>query len=281
MPRKMSDVKYKTTWDKETTLENLYLAKILDQQQISKILQGKLDPNNAKIMTTIQLFISHNSPIAGIIISDTGEKLSFYKAYKLKILNFKMAKYLLQAQAATGCILDPTKNRKMEISEAAILGFLDARLEKLVTKAERSVTGYSSNLWSCYQAMQVPGKILETDHAFRLMQVQLATGGLFDPKLVLRLPDKTALDRKIISNELLKTVPDMKLFLDPTTREAISYQELIKISKTDDSGNLLLPVAKNLQNLDVSSDEETSVIEFGISSKIQNFKKDVCFSPQL
>ena len=46
-------------------------------------------------------------PIVGVIIAKTGEKLNFVQASDKGILKPGLARSLLEAQAANGCITDP------------------------------------------------------------------------------------------------------------------------------------------------------------------------------
>lgn len=259
-----TEIKYQTSWKKEVSLKTLHLANILTANEAIEIMTdysvGKKPlPHQQKTNE----FTSSNNPIAGLLLTETNEKLSFYKAAKSGAIRRGMAVALLEAQAATGSLIDPKTARRMTVKEATALGLLDKLYENVVSRAERAVTGYSmrsvDGTMSIYDALQ-HGLILEA-HGMRLMEVQLATGGLIDPRNNIRVPTKTAIERELIdqmildvfdaanadtspSNKIKNEAPkNFKMFYDPNSEENVTYRELIKRCIVDeDSGLILLPL---------------------------------------
>jgi len=128
----------------------------------------------------------HNSThcitnILGIVMMDTGEKKSIYKAAKEGYIRRGTAISILEAQAATGNIIDPLTGRKMSVTEAAQLGLLDKIYEQCLLRAERAVSGYKTRLsdekLSIFEAM-TRGLVVE-EHAIRLLESQVIIFNIF------------------------------------------------------------------------------------------------------
>lgn len=100
---------------------------------------------------------------------------------------------------------------------------------------------------STFQAIKC-GKILSA-HGKRLLEVQLATGGVIDPIHNHRLPNALAIERGLINQELVDELfgqgldSKFKMFNDPNTGENVCYQELMARCTVDEvSGLRLLPI---------------------------------------
>ena len=69
------------------------------------------------------------SPIAGLLIIQTGEKMSLYSAAKRGFLRRGTAISLLEAQAATGNVIDPITGEYMAVEQATRTGLIDRQYE--------------------------------------------------------------------------------------------------------------------------------------------------------
>ena len=245
------------------------------------------------IHSQIRPWIYHNNPIAGFLYCN--QKFSIFKAVVNKYIPKSVAVHLLNAQAATGVILDPISGSNYNLEEAVAFNIINRHFEILISGAFKSVFGYrdltsklddknssnslrkrsksyensSNNLslkrnsyknsdsysqkLSCFQALK-KGLISE-EHAFRLLDVQLSTGGLIDPINNLRVPIHLVLERNLIdmvslerllgypinhnnhvSNEETNTEQFrgfQDIFTDPGKCGSCNYRDLLKISFVD------------------------------------------------
>ncbi|MCP6711708.1 hypothetical protein NL489_30610, partial [Klebsiella pneumoniae] len=74
------------------------------------------------------------------------------------LLNAEVARWLLEAQAATGFLLDPGKGERLTVDEAVRKGLVGPELHDRLLSAERAVTGYrdpyTEQTISLFQAMK-------------------------------------------------------------------------------------------------------------------------------
>nr|XP_039253948.1 plectin-like [Styela clava] len=208
--------------------------------------------DDEEIPEMLKKYLCGEEPIAGILVAETGEKKSIFKSAKDGILRRGTAISLLEAQAATGNIIDPVTGRKMSVKEATQLGLLDKVYETVLLRAERAVIGYkfraSDHVLSLYEAMQ-KGLVVES-HGLRLLEAQCATGGIIDHKINVRVPLDVAIKREILDERLKQKLEDdegddTKTFFDPNTEENVTYKELMRRSIVDrDTGLRLYPLEK-------------------------------------
>eukprot|EP00061_Rhincodon_typus_P000436 g11699.t1 len=113
---------------------------------------------------------------------------------------------LLEAQAATGFLIDPVKNAKFTVDEAVKEKLISADLHQKLLSAERAVTGYkdpyTGNVISLFQALKKD--LIVKDHGIRLLEAQIATGGIIDPVNSHRLPVDVAYQRGMFDAEMNK-----------------------------------------------------------------------------
>ena len=187
------DVELDNGWRRQVKLSALQRTRLIDRTTIEKYLVG--DMSKEELQGALKSYLDGEEPIAGIVMMDTGEKKSIYKAAKEGYIRRGTAISILEAQAATGNIIDPLTGAKMSVTEAAQLGLLDKIYEQCLLRAERAVSGYKTRLTddkvSAFEAM-TKGLVVE-DHAIRLLESQLATGGIIDVRNNHRVPIEYAL----------------------------------------------------------------------------------------
>ena len=91
--------------------------------------------------------------------------------------------------------------------------------------------------------------MLIENHAIRLLEAQVVTGGIVDPYKHHRCPISLAIKRGLYDEKLRAslegTADDSKGFFDPNTEEFLNYSELVERCVTDaETGLLLLPFKK-------------------------------------
>ncbi|CBY34044.1 unnamed protein product [Oikopleura dioica] len=238
-----------SSWRKQCAIVDLVDAGLMAESKVKKIESGHLLMAEAE--NELQQWLHGSSPIAGLLIISTGEKMSLYSAAKRGFLRRGTAISLLEAQAATGNVIDPITGEYMAVEEATRKGLIDRQYEAILSRAEKAVYGYKSKfndtLLSVYQALQ-KGMLVE-NHAIRLLEAQIVTGGVIDPHRHHRCPIELAIKRGLF-DEKLKVVlegvgDDTKGFFDPNTEQNLNYSELVEQCVTDaETGLLLLPYKK-------------------------------------
>ncbi|XP_078732295.1 epiplakin-like [Lampetra fluviatilis] len=232
---------------KPVSVEELVKSKLLDSQTVQQLMQGL--KSEEEVRRSIQNYLGGSTAIAGVYIEAAKEKMSIYNALKKGFLRPGTSLVLLEAQAATGFIVDPINNLKLSVDEAVEHKVVGWDYKDKLLSAERAVTGYtdpySKETISLFQAMK-KGLILK-DHGIRLLEAQIATGGIIDPEASHRLPVEVAYSRGLFDEEMNQILSDpnddTKGFFDPNTQENLTYLDLKRRCITDpDTGLCLLPI---------------------------------------
>uniref|UniRef100_A0A667HXW8 Plectin n=1 Tax=Lynx canadensis TaxID=61383 RepID=A0A667HXW8_LYNCA len=243
---------------KQITVEELVRSQVMDEATALQLREGLTSVE--EVSKNLQKFLEGTSCIAGVFVDATKERLSVYQAMKRGIIRPGTAFELLEAQAATGYVIDPIKGLKLTVEEAVRMGIVGPEFKDKLLSAERAVTGYkdpySGKLISLFQAMK-KGLILK-DHGIRLLEAQIATGGIIDPEESHRLPVDVAYRRGLFDEEMngILTDPsdDTKGFFDPNTEENLTYLQLMERCVTDpQTGLRLLPLKEKKRERKTSS----------------------------
>ncbi|CAN9503672.1 unnamed protein product [Ophioblennius macclurei] len=227
------------------TIEELYSARIIDLQTYNLLKQEKMTIREVMEMPSVKQHLFGTGCIAGIM-SDSPPRISIYQAMKTKKIKPEVALSLLEAQAATGFMIDPVKDELLTVDEAVRKGLVGPELHDKLLSAERAVTGYkdpySGKVISLFQAMKKD--LIPEDYALSLLEAQNATGGLMDPEYYFHLPTDVAMQRGYINKETLDRISeptaDVKGYIDPTTDEKQSYAQLLKRCRVDKQSGLRL-----------------------------------------
>ncbi|NXI46831.1 EPIPL protein, partial [Galbula dea] len=233
----------------DVSISELFNSEIIDKKTLDQLQDGSLTLANLRERDVVKRYLDGTGCIAGVLLPSRKEKMSIYQAMEKGLLTERCAEGLLEAQAATGFLIDPWKNKKVSVDEAISLGLVGSELHEKLLLAEKAVTGYTDpqtgDKISLFQAMRQ--KITDKEHSIRLLEAQLATGGIIDPMHSHRIPVEVAYKRGCLDEDvfLLLSDPDhgSKGFIDPNTHEKISYAQLLqRCSKDKDTGLYLLQV---------------------------------------
>ncbi|XP_035804391.2 plectin a isoform X33 [Amphiprion ocellaris] len=233
---------------KQITVDELLRSQIIDQKTYNELTEGVITVE--EVSRDVKKYLEGTSCIAGVFVESSKDRLSIYQAMKKNMIRPGTAFELLEAQAATGYVIDPIKNLKLNVNEAVKMGVVGPEFKDKLLSAERAVTGYkdpySGKVISLFQAMK-KGLILK-DHGIRLLEAQIATGGIIDPQESHRLPVETAYERGLFDQEMneILTDPsdDTKGFFDPNTEENLTYLQLMERCMTDPETGLALLLLK-------------------------------------
>ena len=145
------------------------------------------------------------------------------------------------------------------MEEAYKRGLVGIEFKEKLLSAERAVTGYNDpetgNIISLFQAMNQ--ELIEKGHGIRLLEAQIATGGIIDPKESHRLPVDIAYKRGYFNEELSEILSDpsddTKGFFDPNTEENLTYLQLKeRCIKDEETGLCLLPLKEKKKQVQTS-----------------------------
>ncbi|XP_059828266.1 desmoplakin-like isoform X1 [Hypanus sabinus] len=228
-------------------LQDLVNAQIIDKKTVDHLSHGLLTIDD--VAAQYKGYLQGDSCIAGVFVEATQETLPIYQAMRKGLIRQGTALELLEAQAATGHVIDPVNNQKLTVEEAAAKKLIGVEFKMKLLSAERAVTGYkdpeTGKTISLFQAMQKD--LIEHNHGIRLLEAQIATGGIIDPMHSHRLPVDVAYKRNYFNEELNEILidpsDDTKGFFDPNTEENLTYLQLKDRCITDKvTGLCLLPL---------------------------------------
>nr|XP_015210162.1 PREDICTED: desmoplakin isoform X2 [Lepisosteus oculatus] len=237
---------------RKVTANQLYDCGIIDKLTLDKLLKGQKTVD--EVALDIQLNLKGTGVIAGVVAESQG-KLSITDAKKKNLISPESAVMLLEAQAATGHVIDPKTSERLPVDVACTRGLVDGKDRDALLTAEAASAGfkdpYTGKLLSVGQAMK-KGQVDRTT-AIRLLEAQESAGGIVDPVLSVFLPKDAALDRGLIDEDLYRSLNKKPTsYIDPATKENVSYIQLKKLSKAEPHTGLLLLHLKPQQDMTVS-----------------------------
>lgn len=231
----------------DVTARQLIEAKLLDMGTVEQVHLGK--KAIADVQISLEIFLTKPTSIAGLYIEASKEKISFASAAKKRIIERAFGLALLEAQAATGFIIDPTTGQKYSVDEAIIKGLVDHEHKGKLLEAEKAVLGYpfSGKKLSVYQAIET--RLVDRQKGKNILEAQIATGGVIDPVKSVRIPPETAVQLGLLNNTILKFLyepsSNKKSFQNPSNKQPMYYNDLLKLCLLDiDSKCFLLPVGE-------------------------------------
>ena len=173
------------------------------------------------------------------------QEKSIYQAMWKVVLRPGTALVLLEAQAATGFVINPVENRRLTVQEAFAAGMFSSETYQKLLSAKRSVTGYTDPYTgeqiSLFQA--VKKDLIVREHGIRLLQAQIATGSVIDPMHSRRLPVDVAYRHGYFNKGMNRVLEDpsdnTKGFFNPNTHENFTYVQLLQRATPDPETGLL------------------------------------------
>uniref|UniRef100_A0A803VQ54 Epiplakin 1 n=1 Tax=Ficedula albicollis TaxID=59894 RepID=A0A803VQ54_FICAL len=224
---------------------------VIDRALFERVLEGSVSPEQVLGMDSVRRYLYGSGSIGGIVLQPSNQRMSIYEAMKQNIVVPGVALPLLEAQAATGFIIDPVNNQKLRVDEAVKEGVIGPDVHEKLQHAEGAVTGYKDPFTGkkipLFQAMKKG--LIADKQAMQLMEVQMATGGIIDPTCGHYIPLESAQQRGCLdedtSKALSKPGDEHRVFCLPESKESVTYAELIQRCQKDDaSGFHLLPLAQ-------------------------------------
>ncbi|XP_066235705.1 epiplakin [Saccopteryx leptura] len=236
---------------KQVSASDLFRSQVIDKKTLDELNQGTRTVQEVTEMDSVKRFLEGGNFIAGVLVQATKERVSISEALRRHILRPGTALVLLEAQAATGFLIDPVQNRKLTVEEAFAAGMFGKETYQKLLSAERAVTGYTDPYTgeqiSLFQAMKK--ELIVRDHGIRLLEAQIATGGIIDPVHSHRVPVHVAYQRGYFDEEMNRVLEDpsddTKGFFDPNTHENLTYLQLLERCVRDpETGLYMLQIVK-------------------------------------
>ncbi|XP_061479011.1 dystonin isoform X27 [Rhineura floridana] len=231
----------------DVTAKQLIEVKLLDLSTAEQLHSGK--KAIAEVQKSLDIFLTKPTAIAGLYVESSKEKISFASAAKQRIIEKVSVLALLEAQAATGFIIDPMTGQKYSVDDSVIKGLVDHEYKGRLLEAEKAVLGYlfSGKKLSVYQAIET--RIIERQKGKNILEAQIASGGVIDPVQSVRVPPEVAVQLGLLNNTILKFIHEpssnKKCFQNPNNRQAVYYHDLLKLCLLDiESKCFLLPVGE-------------------------------------
>ncbi|KAL6081301.1 hypothetical protein STEG23_037582 [Scotinomys teguina] len=240
----------------DVTAAELFNSGILDQKTLDVLHSGDRGCQDLCKLKHVKIYLEGSGCIAGVTAPVTQEVMSFYEASREELIPAGFAAQLLEAQAATGYLMDPRTHQRLCVDEAIAAGLVGEDLRERLVNAEKAAKGYkdpaTGQTIPLFQAMEK--KLVRREEALRLLEVQVATGGVIDPVHHHRVPLETARRRACLSDDTIVLIADQKLmrkrFVDPNTQEKVTYQELQdRCQREEKSGWALFPVVKDKEDM--------------------------------
>lgn len=232
---------------KPVSAKQLYDCGVLDKPTFDQLVKG--EKTVALVSQEKTVYLKGTGPIAAVVTEGQG-KTSLSEAANQRLISQDSADLLLEAQAATGHIINPATNQKLTVEEAFARGIVDTRLREQLLAAEAAAVGYkdysSSTPLSVFEAMK--RGLVDRKTGLRLLQAQESVGGILDPNLSVFLPKAKAIEHNLLDEDLSHTLKQSPaLYLDPESDSFTSYRTLKEKCKVEPySGQLLIPVSEKI-----------------------------------
>ncbi|KAM4815768.1 dystonin isoform X9 [Urocitellus parryii] len=258
------------------TARQLVEAKLLDMRTVEQLRLGLKTVE--EVQKILSKFLTKANSIAGLYLESTKEKISFASAAKKIIIDKMMALAFLEAQAATGFIIDPISGQTYSVEDAVLKGVVDPEFRIRLLEAEKAVLGYpySSKTLSVFQAME--NRMLDRQKGKHILEAQIASGGVIDPVRGIRIPPEIALQLGLLNNAILQFLHEpssnTRVFPNPNNKQALYYSELLRMCVFDvDCQCFLLPFGeRDISNLNVEKTHKISVIDVKTGAELTAYE---------
>ncbi|XP_014804077.1 PREDICTED: plectin-like [Calidris pugnax] len=260
----------------DVTARQLVEVKLLDRLTVEQLRSGQKTID--EVQKSLEKFLTKPTAIAGLYLESSKEVLSFALAAKRKIIGKALALAFLEAQAATGFIIDPTTGQKFSVEDSVMRGLVDNEFKSRLLEAEKAVLGYcfSGKLISVYQAVEA--RLLERQRGKNILEAQIASGGVIDPVRSVRVPPETAVQLGLLNNTILKFLHEpssnSKCFHNPNTRKAMYYCDLLKMCLFSVSSKcFLLPVGeRKISSPSAERSHKISVVNIKTGAEMTSYE---------
>ncbi|KAM4784709.1 uncharacterized protein ACIQIH_004000 [Cyanocitta cristata] len=260
----------------DVTARQLTEVKLLDKLTVEQLISGQKTID--EVQKSLEKFLTKPTAIAGLYLESSKEIVSFALAAKRKIIGKALALAFLEAQAATGFIIDPTTGQKFSVDDSVVRGLADSEFKSRLLEAEKAVLGYycSGKVLSVFQAVEA--QLLERQKGKNILEAQIASGGVIDPVRSVRVPPEAAVQLGLLNNTILKFLHEpssnAKCFHNPNNRKAMYYCDLLKMCLFSVSSKcFLLPVGeRKISSPSAEKSHKTSVVNVDTGTEMASYE---------
>lgn len=258
------------------TAKQLVEAKLLDMKTVEQLRLGLKTVE--EVQKTLSKFLTKPTSVAGLYLESTKEKMSFASAANKIIIDKMITLAFLEAQAATGFIIDPLSGHTYSVEDAVHKGVIDPEFKNRLLEAEKAALGYScsSKTLSVFQAME--NRMLDRQKGKHILEAQIASGGVIDPVRGIRVPPEIALQEGLLNNAILQFLHEpssnSRVFPNPNNKQALYYSELLQMCVFDvDCQCFLFPYGeRNISTLNVVKTHRISVVDTKIGAELTAYE---------
>lgn len=247
---KMTTTKTTTVTERNATVTSLSRDSTDHLRNISSVSITLASPAETAI---------EQEPVGAIFDTEALEKISITEALDRGLVDSITAQRLLEAQACTGGIINPTNGHRSGIQEAARHGLIDDDMAAKLKPAQKAYVGFEDvktrkrlsvaeamkEMWLPYEAGQ------------RFMEFQYVTGGLYDPESGCRKTIQDALTMGWLDQRTAHKLQDFnnhtKNMTCPKTKLKISYKEALDNCLVEESTGVKMLQASSVSSRGISS----------------------------
>uniref|UniRef100_A0A8C5RCG8 Envoplakin n=1 Tax=Leptobrachium leishanense TaxID=445787 RepID=A0A8C5RCG8_9ANUR len=218
-----------------------------------------IGPKSPSSQSSTHTFVTHSAthsapksfqddsfPIAAIYDTTVDSKCPIRSAITRKMIDPVTGQKLLEAQAATGGIIDILNKDRVSVHKAMDKGMIDSSNPQSLLKAQKAFTGVEDPVTkkrlSVGEAVQKG--LMSKETALPYLQVQYLTGGLIDTKKTGRIPLSEAVAQGMVTQEMANMIQDEANYerniIDPITKQKLNYKEAMAECRRDPASGLLL-----------------------------------------
>ena len=196
------------------------------------------------------------APICAIRDESNGDIITISEAERRRLIDGLTEQRLLEAQAATGGIIDPNSRERISPAEAASRKIINSRLISSLNEAQKAYSGFfdrrtRSNTQSLPEALR--SGTGSYDMLTRLLEMQIVLGGIIDTQSKRRLSLQEAIDKNWIDSRKAERVADFnkhnRQLVDPLTNMNTTYAALLDQSVIEDSLTILPALPRTNRSL--------------------------------
>ncbi|OCT80550.1 hypothetical protein XELAEV_18027361mg [Xenopus laevis] len=233
----------------------------IERSLISKFKEGLISATELAdvLVSRIKPIKDPYSPIAGYWIYETNERVSVFKALRRNMADRITIYRLLEAQASTGGVIDPSNGKKYSVSEALQKGLIDDVCAKQIHQCELTFTGVihpvTKVILPAAEAMNL--NMLNKEIGYRCLEYQHLTGGLIEPRSRSRLSLEEAVKKGVVDAVTATKLMDVNSYVKnltcPITRKKLSYKDALDQAVYDCHTGLRLMKAPLPHNVGIPS----------------------------
>ncbi|KAM8858994.1 uncharacterized protein AB9W97_019287 [Spinachia spinachia] len=226
---------------RQLCLESALSQRFLETSELESYRNGLLSANEIADLIFSRMVVVEDvhSPIAGLWDVTRRSRRSVFQGFQQGLTDRATASRLLEAQACTGGICDPSSGEKVSLTEALQRGLLDESLNEQLQPFEQAFNGIvhpkTSKTVSVSQAVQE--NLLPKEAGFRCIEFQLLTGGLINPgthdRVSLEEFIQSGLVDKVTAAGLKDEKFQTKSLTCPKTKRRITFREALERSVYD------------------------------------------------